>query len=133
MGNSVASQIRIDLLSNAGQFNGEMRSAGTDGVGGFAQEYEKGAARVERAQKAISAHLPGRDDSWAKAMRGGNAGEGPLQGIGGMLGGFTDKQAAFMRHDAMLRDVQSSTPWGMSMRTTLYGARKPSAITCLRE
>jgi len=68
MSQSVASQIRIDLIANAAEFNAGLRS-GSQGLGSFSEEYEKTAGRVRQSQKALAADLGGRADAWNTAMK----------------------------------------------------------------
>jgi len=115
MGNSVAGQIRIDLLANAAQFKAGMREGGREGFGAFKGEAEK-FDRWFNSRKSVADRMTKEQDSWVRAMRDG----GPLQKIGGFLNGdLSESQKAFSlqtRYGIRMRDY---LPWGTSMRTEL--------------
>jgi hypothetical protein len=67
VGNSVAGQIRIDLLTNVARFKTDMREAGREGLGGFTQEFQKTQRAI--SQKSLAADIQGRKDAWQSAMR----------------------------------------------------------------
>ncbi len=109
---NVAGTIRIDLLASAAQFNAGLREGG-QGMGSFADEYEKHAGRIRQSAKALDEELQKRRSSWVEAMRGVG---GPLRNVDGMIGAGPNAMDQATRNEVRHKEM---VPWGMSYRTEL--------------
>ena len=128
MSESVAGKIRIDVLMNTAGLSSGAKSGGND-IGGFAQECERAATKIEAAQKRITKAAVSEREAWVNAMRG--TGD-PLAGInegvrsdfapGGLMS-LSPNQVGWQRQDKLLRQGISSSPWGMSTVSSLSAAQ----------
>ena len=64
MGNSVAGQIRIDLIAQAAQFKAGIRE-GRQELGSFQEQFER-FNRSFNSQKNIAARIGAEKDAWAR-------------------------------------------------------------------
>ncbi len=122
MANSVAGQIRIDLLANVAQFKAGMREAGREGLGGFTEEAAK-FNRGSKTQKSIAESISREKDAWRAGMTSARKemeadfGKNRYDTLA-----FNSLSRMNRTHDlAQERQIRikSYSPWGMTMRTEL--------------
>ncbi len=112
---SIASQIRIDLITNSASFNSGMQSAGRDGFGSFKDQAEK-FDRWFSSRKSVAQRMKEENDAWTRAMQGTG---GPLARVGG---GSILGQSFGPSGDSGFRNQtrwKSMIPWGNSATSSL--------------
>jgi hypothetical protein len=118
MSQSVAGQIRIDLIAQSAQFKAGMRDGAREGFGAFQQEAQK-FDRWFNSQKPLAERIQKEKDAWNSAMKSLRP---EVAAGGGSMLPWYGMERMNARHDVALGNQtrwKSMVPWGMTMRTEL--------------